>query len=97
MINREFRKCVLRHYAGENEYGQQLAFVEWERPIEATFNIYTHGETIDVRFQKVTHISLTKEKGISDADTLTFDGVEYKVQFVNPYGRLTELFLIRKR
>lgn len=97
MINREFRKCALRHYAGEDEYGQQLAFVESERPIEATFNIYTHGETADIRFQDITHISLTKDKEICDADTLTFDGVEYKVQFVNPYGRLTQVFLIRKR
>ncbi len=92
MINREFRKAKLTTYGGTDAYGQMLADPTSAREIEITFGLYQHNETSDVRYQEATHTGLTKDKEIADTQTLTIDGQEYKIIFVNPYGRLTQVF-----
>lgn len=97
MINREFRKAILTTYDGMDAYGQMLTEPTDEREIEVTFGLYTHGETADVRYQEATHYGLTREKEVTDKQTLTIDGDEYKILFVNAFGRLTQVFLRKNR
>jgi hypothetical protein len=96
MINREFRKAILRSYAGVDAYGQMLSTSVDSREIDITFGLYNHTETSDVRYQEATHYGLTKEKDINDKQTLAIEGIEYKIIFVNPYGRLTQIFMRKK-
>ena len=94
MINREMRQATVKTYSGVDEYGQMMTTATGSRTIDVTFGIYNHNQASDVRYQEVTHTALTADKEITDKDTLEIDGVEYKVFFVNPFGRMTQVFLI---
>lgn len=96
MINREMRTALLRTYGGIDEYGQPLSFLLDETIIETTFGIYNHQSTNDIRFQNITHYALTKAPA-NDKQKLVIDGVEYKIMFVNPTGRLNQLFLCQQK
>ena len=94
MINREFRQATVVTYGGIDEYGQMLTTPTASRNISVTLNLYSHTQTSDVRFQEVSHVALTKDRTITDKDVLIIDGKEFKVFFVNPFGRLAQVFLI---
>lgn len=93
MINRELRNATVVTYGGVDEYGQTSTAAQASREISITFGLYQHAEVNDVRFQDVTHYGLTRDRDITDHDHIIIDGVEYKVLFVNPFGRMTQVFL----
>lgn len=93
MYNRELRDAVVTTYSGVDAYGQQLSDAGTTRTIQVAFGILNHSQTDDIRYQNVSHYALTEDREITDKDTLTIDGIEYKVEFVNNYGRLSEVFL----
>lgn len=94
MYNRELVDAIVTTYSGIDEYGQQLANANAQtRTIQVAFGILNHSQTDDVRYQNVSHYALTEDRQVTDKDTLTISGIEYKVEFVNNYGRLSEVFL----
>lgn len=94
MINRELRKAyVLDYNKTLDEYGQPDMEEPSKRECEVTLKIYRHSKEEDIRFNDVTHISLTYEKNITDANKIEINGDVYDVQFVNPDGRLAEIYL----
>ena len=94
MYNRELVDAIVTTYSGTDEYGQQLANADAQtRTIQVAFGILNHSQTDDVRYQNVSHYALTEDRQVTDKDTLTISGIEYKVEFVNNYGRLSEVFL----
>lgn len=76
----------------------------WKRKFQPTVKeisitkptIYKHVQTEDIRFNDVTHCCLTREKDITEANELVIDNINYLIKFVNPDGRLTELFIVKK-
>ena len=93
MINREMVSATVVTYGGVDEYGQMLTTPTASREISMTFGMYQHQETSDVRFQNVTYTGLTKDQELTDKDHVVIDGKEYKVTFVNPHGRMRQVFL----
>ena len=93
LFNRQSRPLLVRTYGGVSEYGEQLAEVVEERTIDGTFGLYTHTNVDDIRYNDVEYTILTKDKQITTNDRVLVDGIEYKVLFVNNYGRLSQLFL----
>lgn len=93
MINREMRQATVVTYGGVDEYGQMNTTATASRDTYLTFGLYQHTNSNDVRYQNVTHYGLTKDSEITDNDIIVIDGVEYKVLFVNPFGRMREVFL----
>ena len=93
MINREIVKATVNTYGGIDEYGQELAEIQSTREIEVTIGIYTHTATSDIRYQDVSYFGLTKDKEVTDRDILVIGDKEYKVLFVNPTSRWTQLYL----
>ena len=94
MINRELRLAYVLIYDDTlDEYGQPNMGKKKKRECEVTLKIYRHTKEEDIRFNDVTHISLTYDKTITDANKIEIDGDIYDVQFVNPDGRLAEIYL----
>lgn len=93
VINRDMKTATLLTMGGKDEYGQNLAEVQAQTTIQLTFGLYSHRDASDIRYQDITHTGLTKSK-VNDKQILIIDGKQYKIKFVNPYGRLSQVFLI---
>lgn len=93
VINRDMREATLLTMGGKDAYGQNLSNIIAQSTIHLTFGLYNHREVDDIRYQAITHTGLTKDV-VNDNQIIVLDGKQYKVQFVNPYGRLSQLFLI---
>lgn len=94
MINREMRPAAVLSYEDSlDEYGQSNTGVPTERMIELTLRIHQHTKVEDIRFNEVTHSALTFDKSIIDANKIRIGDDTYSIEFVNPEGRLTQLFL----
>lgn len=96
MINREMRKAYVLTYDNSlDEYGQPNKGTPTERPIELTFKLFNHSKVDDIRFNDVTHIALTNDRNINDANKIRIDNNDYSIMFVNADGRLVQLLLKR--
>jgi hypothetical protein len=93
MFNRDIVDATVVTYGGVDEYGQMMTTPTASREISMTFGLYNHSESSDVRYMAVNYTGLTRDKEITDKDSVIIGGKEYKVLFVNPYGRLTQVFL----
>ena len=93
MINRELVDATVETYGGYDEYGQQLAEKTAERNITVAIGYYTHSATDDIRYQDVKYYGLTKDRNITDKDYIIVGENKYKVMFVNPTTRWTQLYL----
>ena len=94
MINRQLINATVIKYGGVDEYGQMLSTPEEQREIKMTFTLYNHTNSSDIRYQNVRYVGLTKDKDINDNMTIKVGEDEYKVLFVNPFGRMTQVFLV---
>lgn len=98
MINREMIPAVLLTYDGSlDEYGQPRKDVPSKGSIEITEpKIYKHSPVEDIRFNDVEYTSLTFYKSITDENEIFVNDKTYTICFVNPQGRLAQLFLKEK-
>ena len=87
------RQANMLRYIDSDEYGQPVLDTENPQSIELTFGLYNHTETEDVRYQDVEYTGLTQYE-VSDKNVIQLDGKNYKVKFVNPFGRIKQVFLI---
>ena len=93
VINRNLIKADMFRLGEVDEYGQEEIDTENAETVHLTFGLYNHHETEDVRYQDVEYCGLTYDN-ITDQNILLLDEKQYKVKFVNPYGRMKEVFLI---
>lgn len=92
VINRSEVKATLKTMGGQDEYGQDLVDALEEKPITLTFGLYNHKQTDDVRYEDVEYTGLTAYD-VSDNQIIAIGDKEYKVLFVNPFGRMNQVFL----
>ena len=97
MINREMIKAILLSYEDNpDEYGQVKQNTPNKRTIEITKpKLYKHTNVEDIRFNEIEYIALTFDKSITDANEISIGDDTYRICFVNPQGRLNQLFLKR--
>jgi hypothetical protein len=93
VINREMRQAQMYSLGVMDEYGQEEIDLENAVPIQLTFGLYNHHDTEDVRYQDVEYTGLTHSV-VSDKNIIQIGETKYKVKFVNPFGRLNQVFLI---
>lgn len=87
------RQAEMLSFGEVDEYGQEVIDTENAITVNLTFGLFNHQETEDVRYQDVEYCGLTYDN-ITDNNILLLDDKKYKVKFVNPYGRMKEVFLI---
>lgn len=97
-INREMVDAFILTYSEEiDAYGQTRKGTPTKTPVKVTRpKIYTHYPTEDIRFNDVTHSCLTFSKNITEENELEVNEVVYLVKFVNPEGRLAQVFVTKK-
>ena len=94
MINRDSKTVyVISFSSGKDKYGKPNLVEDSRREIEMMMTIYKQNNVEDIRFIDATHIGLTADQDITDKNNILFDGIEYKVLFVIPSRRLTQVFL----
>ena len=93
MLNNEIKEATVVRYDGYDEYGQELAEPTSERKVMVAIGYYTHSATDDIRYQDVKYYGLTKDRNITDKDYILVGESKYKVMFVNPTTRWTQLYL----
>jgi len=93
MINREIKPVLVRYYDGIDEYGQQLATLQEEKEIEATFGLISQSTNGNITYISATHYLLTTDETITDKCKVVVDNHEYKVIYVEKHRRLTQVFL----
>ena len=76
-----------------DEYGQETLDLENSSTIHLTFGLFNHHDTEDVRYQDVEYTGLTFDN-LTDNNVIQIGDNKYKVKFVNPYGRINQVFLI---
>ena len=92
VITRSAINARLQTMGGKDRYGQELVNVIEDKPITLTFGLYNHKQTDDVRYQDVEYTGLTPYD-VSDNQIIVIDNTKYKVLFVNPFGRMSQVFL----
>lgn len=93
MYNRQLTTILVNSYSGVDEYGDMLTTLDGSRTIQGSINIHSQSTTDDIRYQNAEYLILTKDKNISDQDRLLFNNQEYKVLYVNPFGRLNQVWV----
>ena len=93
LFNRTLQTLVVHTHGGVDDYGYQLAEELSTRKIEGSVSLYQHTQTSDIRYIDCEYVVLTKDKDISVNDSIEINGKEMKVMFVNPYGRLKQVFI----
>ena len=93
VINRSMREALCYALGARDSYGQETLDTENSSTIHLTFGLYNHHETEDVRYQDVEYTGLTYDN-LTDNNVIQIEDIKYKVKFVNPYGRMKQVFLI---
>lgn len=92
VINRDMRQAQVYKLAGQDEYAQPTYETESSQTISLTFGLFNHSPVEDIRYQNVEYTGLTKDL-CAESDLLKIGDNFYRVIFVNPFGRLNQVFL----
>lgn len=92
LFNRATSKYNVLKSEGKDEYACNLPYAPTGEVVEGTLGIYSHTQVEDIRYSHADYIMLTKDE-VTDDMILERDGSKYKVEFVNPYGRLKQVYL----
>ncbi len=92
MINNDFRFYDYYTYGQTDEYGQDTLQGSAE---SAQIAIYINSQTAsdNILFKDATYIGLTPDD-LSDNCVVDYNGALLKVIYVNPQGRLNQLFMV---
>lgn len=93
MINRVLKEAQVINKYSKDEYGQRHSSLASSHTISITFGLYEHNMSNDIRYADCKYVGLTKDTTLTDNDYLLIDGKEYKVQFINPFGRWVQVFM----
>lgn len=85
------RKAQVFHLSGVDEYAQPTWDMESSQTIYLTFGLFSHSPVEDIRYQNVEYTGLT-EDFCGEGDLLKIGEDFYRVLFVNPFGRIRQVF-----
>lgn len=88
MINRELKLAQVVKKSDKDEYGQRHYTQDPPTYTFLTFGLYQHQQTDDIRYATCNYVGLTRDTTLTDNDYLIIEGKEYKIMFINPFGRM---------
>lgn len=93
-IQRELQSATVRGYSmNVDAYGQLEAGLP--RSIELSVKLYSQQNVDDPRYVDVDLVGLTKDTSIVPGEVISLAQGEYRVKYVIPTGRWTELMLVK--
>lgn len=79
---------------GENdEYGQPQLSEEVQGTIKMAVNIVSQTIADNVNYKQATYIGLTHDAKVDDTYVIEYGAEKLKVLYVNPKGRLKQVFM----
>lgn len=95
-ITRELQSATIKAYGPTTDtYGQLEKGTPTTRPVEVMVRIYSQQNVTDPRYVDVELVALTKDKGIVPGEVLSLAQGDYRIKYVIPTGRWTELMLAK--
>lgn len=89
-----FEKVAVVSYTDYRDaYGQPHRQEEGRRDVDMVIKIAYQTNVQDVRYVDATHIGLTFDRAITDANTIISSSGTYEVLYIIPSRRLTQVFL----
>lgn len=93
-IQRELQSATVKGYTmNVDAYGQLEAGLP--RSIELSVKLYSQQNVQDPRYVDVELVGLTKDKSIVPGEVVSLAQGDYRVKYVIPTGRWTELMLVK--
>lgn len=93
MINNQMRDYYYYTFGDYNEYGQQSLSLEPVGVIKMAINITNQSIQDSILYQKATYIGLTANEDINESFIIQYGSMKLKVLYVNPMGRLNQVFM----
>lgn len=93
MINSRMQDYEYFLLGVDNGYGQLTMTPDSQGTVKLSITNLTKTITDDIRYSDASYIGLTQDKSIKDTYVIKYGDELLKVQYVNPDGRYTQVFL----
>lgn len=94
MIQREWQTVKVNTYTGNADtYGQIRQDTPTQTDVEMVVKIYSQTNVSDPRYVDVELIGLTKDKWITDANTITINSQLYIIKRIIPSGKYNQILM----
>lgn len=93
MINANMRLFDYFTLGELDEYGQQVLSNEPTGKIKIAINVSSQSIQDNINYSGCQYIGLTHDKNINDKYVIVQGDTKLKVLYVNPLGRLTQVFM----
>lgn len=94
MINANMRIYDYFTFGKENEYGQSQLSTEPKGQIKMAINLTSQSIQDNINYKDAQYVGLTHAE-VDDTYVIQFGEERLKVLTVNPFGRLTQVFMAR--
>lgn len=95
-ITREFQSATINAYGTTADaYGQLEQGTPTTRTADIAFKIYSQTNVTDPRYVDVEAVGLTKDTSIVPGEVISFAQGDFRVKYVIPTGRWTQLMLVK--
>ncbi len=92
MINTDMRTYNYFTFGGDNGYGQPVLSQEPQGTIKMAINMSSQSVQDNINFQDCNYVGLTMAQ-LDDSYVIQYGNEKLKVQYVNPRGRYTLVYL----
>ena len=94
-ITRELQSATIKTYGTTVDRYGQLVQSDVTRTADVAFKLYAQGNVADPRYIDVEAVGLTKDTSIVPGEVISFAQGDYRVKYVIPSGRWTQLMLVK--
>ena len=93
MINRDMRLYDYSTLGGLDEYGQQTNNNEVKGQVKMAINLTSQSIQDNINYKDAQYVGLTHDSLVDDTYIIHYGSSKLKVLYVNPFGRLKQVFL----
>ena len=93
MINADMRSYNYYTFGTKNSYGEPVLSKEVQGSVVMAINVISQSLSDNVNYKQATYIGLTRDTNVNDTYVIDYEGAKLKVLYVNPKGKLKQIFL----
>ena len=93
MINTDMRLYNYFTFGEKDAYGQVRLSEEPVGTVVMAINITSQTIGENIKYKDATYIGLTRDAKVDDTYVIEYEGQKLKVLYVNPKGRLKQVFM----
>lgn len=93
MINADMRTYNYFTFGSDNGYGQPQLSGTPQGSIKMAINISSQAVADNIKYKDATYIGLTLDAKVNDTYVIEYGAEKLKVLYVNPKGRLKQVFM----